>query len=97
PRSTLFPYTTLFRSYMIERVADLVAAELGKDPVDVRRKNFPKPGEFPFTSATGVIYDSANYQRSLDKALDLAGYDKLRKTQAARSEEHTSELQSLAY
>ena len=69
-------------AYMIERVLDLVAAQLGKDPVEVRRKNFPRPKEFPFTAATGVIYDSANYQRSLDKALKAAGYDKLRRQQA---------------
>ena len=69
-------------TYAIERVLDLVAAQLGKDPVEVRRKNFPKPKEFPFTTATGIIYDSANYQRSLDKALKAAGYDKLRRQQA---------------
>ncbi len=69
-------------TYLIERAADLVALELGKDPVQLRLKNFPKPKEFPFTCATGIVYDSANYQRSLKKALDLAGYDKLRKKQA---------------
>jgi carbon-monoxide dehydrogenase large subunit len=71
-------------TYMIERVADLVAAEVGKDPVEVRRRNFPQPKEFPFTSATGVVYDSANYQASLKKALEMSGYEKLRKTQAAQ-------------
>ncbi len=69
-------------TYIIERVADLVAAHLGKDPVEVRRKNFPKPKEFPRTTATGIIYDSADYQRSLKKALEAAGYDKLRRQQA---------------
>ena len=69
-------------TYIIERVLDLVAARLGKEPVEVRRKNFIKPKEFPFTTATGIIYDSANYQRSLEKALKAADYDKLRKQQA---------------
>jgi carbon-monoxide dehydrogenase large subunit len=69
-------------TYMIERAVDLVAAELGKDPVEIRQKNFPKPKDFPFTSATGVVFDSGNYQASLKKALDLSGYAKLRKKQA---------------
>ena len=55
---------------MIERAADLVAAELGMDPVEVRRKNFPQPNEFPFKTATGLFYDSGNYQGALDKALE---------------------------
>jgi carbon-monoxide dehydrogenase large subunit len=71
-------------TYMIERVADIVAAEVGKDPVEVRRRNFPQPREFPFTSATGVVYDSANYQASLKKVLEMSGYEKLRKTQTAQ-------------
>jgi len=69
-------------TYIIERALDLVAAHLGKDPVEVRLKNFPKPKEFPLTTATGIVYDSANYQRSLDKALNIAEYKKLRKQQA---------------
>jgi len=71
-------------TYMIERALDLVAAELGKTPEEVRLKNFPKPKEFPFTSATGVVYDSANYQASLKKALETSGYEKLRKQQATQ-------------
>jgi carbon-monoxide dehydrogenase large subunit len=47
---------------VIERAADLVAAELGMDPIDVRRKNFPEPTEFPFKTATGLFYDSGNYR-----------------------------------
>jgi aerobic carbon-monoxide dehydrogenase large subunit len=66
---------------VIERAADLVAAELGMDPVDVRRKNFPQPNEFPFKTATGLFYDSGNYQGALDKALKIADYTKLRDEQ----------------
>ena len=69
-------------TYIIERVMDLVAAELKKDPVEIRRKNFPQPKEFPYATPTGVIYDSANYQRSLDLALKMANYKKLRQEQA---------------
>jgi carbon-monoxide dehydrogenase large subunit len=68
-------------TYVIERAADLVAAELGMDPVDVRRKNFPQPNEFPFKTATGLFYDSGNYQGALDKALKIADYPKLREDQ----------------
>ena len=74
-------------TYVIERAADLVAAELGMDPVDVRRKNFPQPNEFPFKTATGLFYDSGNYQGALDKALKIADYTRLRAEQKkARNE-----------
>ncbi|HLG13096.1 MAG TPA: glyceraldehyde dehydrogenase subunit alpha [Blastocatellia bacterium] len=66
---------------VIERAMDLVAAELGMDPLDVRRKNFPKPDEFPFQTATGLFYDSGNYEAALDKAMEIAGYKKLRDEQ----------------
>jgi carbon-monoxide dehydrogenase large subunit len=68
-------------TYVIERMVDRVARELGIDPVKVRQKNFPKPTEFPFKTATGVAYDSGNYQLALNKALKLAGYEKLRRDQ----------------
>src|SRR5438309_1215766 len=68
-------------TYVVERAADLVAAELGMDPVEVRRRNFPQPDEFPFKTATGLFYDSGNYQGALDKALNMAGYAKLREDQ----------------
>ena len=59
-------------TYVVERAADLVAAELGKDPVEVRRKNFPAANEFPFKTATGLSYDSGNYEGALKKALQIA-------------------------
>jgi carbon-monoxide dehydrogenase large subunit len=68
-------------TYVIERLMDRVAQELKIDPVKVRRKNFPQPKEFPFKTATGLAYDSGNYQLALDKALKLAGYEKLRREQ----------------
>jgi carbon-monoxide dehydrogenase large subunit len=68
-------------TYVIERAMDLVAAELGMDVVEVRRKNFPGPSEFPFKTATGLFYDSGNYEGALKKALDMAGYPKLREEQ----------------
>ena len=68
-------------TYIIERAMDLVAAELGLDPVAVRERNFPSPKEFPLSLPTGVTYDSANYQKTLKKVLKAAGYAKLRKEQ----------------
>lgn len=70
-------------TYLIERAMDLVAAELKKDPADVRRLNFPQPSEFPYATPTGVIYDSADYQKCLDVALKKSDYKKLRQDQAA--------------
>ena len=68
-------------TYVVERAMDLLANELKLDPVEVRRKNFPKSDEFPFHTATGLDYDSGNYEAALDKALDLSGYQKLRAEQ----------------
>lgn len=64
-------------TYLVERLVDIVAHDLGLDPVKVRRKNFPKPSEFPFTTATGLTYDSGNYAAALKKARQLARWDKL--------------------
>ncbi len=69
-------------TYLIERVMDLVAAELKKDPVEIRRKNFPQSKDFPYATPTGLIYDSGDYQKALDVALKLADYKKLRQEQA---------------
>src|SRR3989475_1732903 len=69
-------------TYLIERVMDLVAAELKKDPVEVRRKNFPQPNDFPYATPTGLIYDSGDYEKALDMALKDAEYKKLRQEQA---------------
>jgi len=74
-------------TYVVERALDLVAAELGMDPVEARRRNFPAPHEFPFKTATGLFYDSGNYQAALDKALKLADYKKLRAEQKKAREE----------
>jgi carbon-monoxide dehydrogenase large subunit len=70
-------------AYDIERLMDCAARELNVDPAKFRSKNFPLPKEFPYTTAAGLTYDSANYQQSLKRALQLAGYDKLRARQAA--------------
>src|SRR2546423_14734137 len=74
-------------TYVVERAMDLVAAELGIDPAEVRRRNFPTPEEFPFHTATGLFYDSGNYEAALDKAQEIAGYAKLREEQKRARDE----------
>jgi aerobic carbon-monoxide dehydrogenase large subunit len=74
-------------TYLVERAVDLMARELGMDPAEIRRRNFVPANAFPHTTATGVTYDSGNYQPTLDKALEIAGYQQLRQEQArARAE-----------
>lgn len=72
-------------TYVVERLMDIAAQELGIDPVEVRRKNFPKPDEFPFATATGLFYDSGNYEAALDRALAMVDYDKLREIQKSET------------
>jgi carbon-monoxide dehydrogenase large subunit len=74
-------------TYIVERALDLVAADLGADPAEVRRRNFPGKDEFPFHTATGLDYDSGDYEAALDKAQAIAGYAQLREEQKkARAE-----------
>jgi aerobic carbon-monoxide dehydrogenase large subunit len=73
--------------YYIERIMDVLAAELGMDPVELRRKNFIPPDDFPHKTATGMTYDSGEYDKPLIKALDIAGYETLRAEQAAARKE----------
>ena len=65
----------------IERGMDIFAAELGQDPAEVRRKNLIPADAFPYKTATGVEYDTGNYQQALEMVLDKAGYDELRAKQ----------------
>ncbi len=71
-------------TFLIERVVDLVARETGLDPVEVRRKNFIRKEEQPFTTLLGLTYDSGDYELTLGKALEMVGYSSLRKEQAEK-------------
>ena len=66
----------------IERMMDILAAELKMDPAEIRLKNFVRNEEFPFPTATGLIYDSGDYAAPLHKAMGIVDYDKCRKEQA---------------
>jgi carbon-monoxide dehydrogenase large subunit len=70
----------------IERAVDLFAAELGKDPAEVRRRNLVPPFTEPHTSTGGAVYDTGDYPAALEKVLEGAGYAGLRKEQAVRRE-----------
>jgi aerobic carbon-monoxide dehydrogenase large subunit len=74
-------------SYLIERLVQTAAYELGVDPVELRMKNFVQPEQMPYTSATGFLYDSGDYPAAMKLALEKLGYDELRKEQAAAHEE----------
>ena len=74
-------------SYLIERLIQTAACELGIDPAEMRLRNFIQPEQFPYETATGFVYDSGDYPTALRKALDEVGYDELRAEQAAARSE----------
>ena len=65
-------------AFLIERMVDLAAAELGLDPVEIRRRNFVPPDAFPYETPLGWTYDSGSFERCLDAVLELAEIDRLR-------------------
>jgi carbon-monoxide dehydrogenase large subunit len=71
---------------LIERAMDLLAHRTGLDPAELRRRNLVGRDEFPFTSVTGLVYDSGDYELCLDRALELSGYARLREEQRGRRE-----------
>ncbi len=71
-------------SYAIERMADIMAHQLGMEPAEFRLKNFIRPEAFPYKSPLGWTYDSGNYHAALKKALDKVGYAELRREQAEK-------------
>jgi len=70
--------------YLIERMVDVLARELGADPAELRLKNLIRPDQFPYENKTGWVYDSGEYETALRKALEIAGYEQLRREQAER-------------
>jgi len=78
-------YSRMQHLWFTERVIDIVAHELGLDPVEVRKKNYVRAEEMPYETPNGCIYDSGDYAAMLDIALELAGYERLeeRKAEAA--------------
>ena len=73
-------------TYVIERIMDELANELGVDPLELRRKNWIQRDEFPFTTVAGLEYDSGDYEKATARATELLGYDDLRREQQSRRE-----------
>ncbi len=73
-------------TFGIERIIDELAAELGMDPMELRRKNWITHEEVPFTTVAGLTYDSGNYEAATERALELAGWEELKAEQARRRE-----------
>ncbi len=67
--------------YVVERLMDVAARELGLDPAEIRRRNFIPPDAFPYQTPVAVVYDSGNYQGALEKALAAVDYQRLRREQ----------------
>lgn len=72
--------------YLVERLVDCLAFDLKMDPAELRLKNLLRPDQFPYTSKTGWVYDSGDYETTLRKAMDLIGYQQLREEQKERRE-----------
>jgi carbon-monoxide dehydrogenase large subunit len=72
--------------YLVERMMDVLAYDLGVDPAELRERNLLRPGQFPYTCATGWEYDSGDYPRALALAKEMAGYDELRLEQKEKRE-----------
>jgi carbon-monoxide dehydrogenase large subunit len=73
-------------TYAVERIVTELAHELGMDPMELRRKNWIRHEEFPYTTICGLTYDSGHYEAATDRAMQLFGYDELRREQAERRE-----------
>ena len=71
-------------SFAIERGMEILARKLNMDPAELRLKNFVRKEQFPYPSPLGFVYDSGDYHLTLRKALDMIGYDELRKEQAEK-------------
>ena len=72
--------------FVIERVMDMVAAELGMDPAEVRMRNFIQPQDQPFNTSAGRLYDSGDYPDTLEKLLEVSNYQQLREEQTRARE-----------
>jgi 2-furoyl-CoA dehydrogenase large subunit len=70
-------YSRMQHLWLTERIVDIVAAELGLDPVEVRKRNYIRAEEMPYTTPNGCVYDSGDYARCLDRALELIGHSRL--------------------
>jgi 2-furoyl-CoA dehydrogenase large subunit len=79
-------YSRMQHLWFTERIIDIVATELGFDPVEIRKRNYVRAEDMPYETPNGCVYDSGDYAKALDMALELIGYDRLEERRAdARS------------
>ena len=80
-------YSRMQHLWLTERIVDIVGAELELDPVEMRKRNYVKTEQMPYETPNGCVYDSGDYARCLDIALDLVGYDTIdeRRREAGRA------------
>ena len=72
--------------YLVERMVDALALEMKVDPIELRMRSFIAPEQFPYETTTGWTYDSGNYAKTMQVAMDIAGYDDLRREQREKRE-----------
>lgn len=72
--------------YLVERMVEALAVEMGVDPIELRMRSFIAPEQFPYETTTGWTYDSGDYANTMHVAMDIAGYDDLRREQADKRE-----------
>ena len=70
--------------YLVERMVDALALEMKADPIELRMKSFIAPEQFPYETTTGWTYDSGNYAETMRVAMEMAGYEELRREQAEK-------------
>ena len=75
-------YSRMQHLWLTERICDIVGAELGIDPVEMRKRNYVKTEQMPYETPNGCVYDSGDYARCLDIALELIGYDTIEERRA---------------
>ena len=71
--------------YLVERMVEALAWEMNVDPIELRMRSFIRPEQFPYETATGWTYDSGDYHKTMKVAMEIAGYDELRKEQAEKA------------
>ncbi len=77
-------YSRMQQLWLCERIVDIVAHELGLDPVEVRKRNYVRADEMPYTTPNGCVYDSGDYARCLDLALELIDYEQVKERRGAQ-------------
>src|SRR5205814_2700182 len=68
--------------YLVERMVGALALEMRVDPIELRMRSFIRPEQFPYETTTGWTYDSGDYAKTMQVAMDIAGYDELLRAQA---------------